>query len=536
MLAVQRAVLHTRQRESTVQVQIDELRTRLQRRTGCAQRDIQVIYVPLRISPLGAHVDHQDGLVTGMTLDQAILLAFVHRGDRHICVESVNFPGRVEFALGPVPPRAPQDWGNYVRGAALALQQRYDLRVGIDAVVEGRMPIGGLSSSAAVSIAYLLALETANGLNVTPAENILLDRYVENVYLGLNNGILDQSIILMSDRDHLTFLDCQSVEFAKYLMPADKGHFEILVVYSGVASSLACTDYNSRVAECQEAARMMLGWAKLPIPAQPRPRMVPEEVYAQLAPRLPEPLGRRARHFFTEVRRVRKGVAAWQAGDLDEMGRLINESGASSVYNYESGCPPLIALYEILSECPGVYGTRFSGGGFRGSCIGLVNPGYREEIAATVAARYPIAHPEMADRYSVHFCRPDGPARLWDESQYGLRSGPICGWPKSTPPAPSANPHFALPQRNGRWRRESALRLERRGQLSRIVECDKELRPDIEWPVVPETVEVLPFFIGGSAGLTTRSSPIPSQTTPFLCPLVGFQSNSQLQTAPLSDR
>jgi len=398
----------------SIQVRMEALRAELKQRTGCASRDIQVIYSPLRVCPLGAHVDHQDGLVTGMTLDRAILLAFVPRADRRVCVESMNFDGRVDFDLNEIPLKTPGDWGNYVRGAALALQQEQPLQIGIDALVEGRMPIGGLSSSAAVGIAYLLALETANGLQVTPEANIQLDRYIENVYLGLKNGILDQSIILMSDRDHLTYLDCQSVHFEKFPTPADNGHFEILVAYSGLVRSLTSTDYNSRVSECQEAARLMLSWAGADVPERPRLRVVPEAVYAEFGGRLPVPLDRRARHFFSEVQRVRAGVDAWRAGDLEQVGQLINESGASSVYNYESGCPHLITLYNILKECPGVYGARFSGAGFRGSCIGLVNPAYREEIRAVIDAGYPKAHPNVADLYSVHFCKLDGPARLWN--------------------------------------------------------------------------------------------------------------------------
>jgi galactokinase len=369
----------------------------------------------LRVCPLGAHVDHQDGLVTGMTLDQAILLAFVPRSDRHVHVESLNFPGAIEFDLDNIPPKATGDWGNYVRGAVLALQERYDLQKGIDAVLEGRMPIGGLSSSAAVGVAYLLALEVANDLYVPPEENIDHDRYIENEYLGLKNGILDQSIILMSDRDHLTFLDCQSVQFERYPTPADNGHFEIVVAYSGLVRSLTSTDYNNRVNECQRAARMMLEWAGLPVPDPVRLRMVPEEVYETYGERLPAPLDRRTRHFFTENRRVRDGIAAWRAGDMHEVGRLINASGASSVHDYESGCPHLITLYDILRECPGVYGARFSGAGFRGSCIGLVNPAYEQEIVAAIDAQYPVKHPDVANDYSVHFCQTGGPACLQDE-------------------------------------------------------------------------------------------------------------------------
>jgi galactokinase len=397
-----------------VEHQIEHLTERLQQRYKCDKRDIQIVYSPLRFSPLGAHVDHQDGLVTGMTLDRVILLAFAPRSDRRVHVESINFAGTVEFALDDVPPAIPGNWGNYVRGAVLALTQEYHLNTGIHALVQGDMPIGGLSSSAAVGVAYLLALEAANGLQITPEENIQLDRYIENEYLGLKNGILDQSVILMSDFAHLTYLDCQTLEFAKFPTTINSRHLEVVVVHSGLNKPLSGTSYNKRVEECQQAARMMLEWANEPIPETPRLRMVPEEIYASLGNRLPAPLDRRARHFFTEIQRVREGIVAWQKGDLETMGHLINESGASSIHNYECGCPHLITLYDILKRCPGVYGTRFSGGGFRGSCVGLIDPAAREEIKDIIDAQYPIAHPDVADSYSIHFCRPDGPARRLD--------------------------------------------------------------------------------------------------------------------------
>ncbi len=397
---------------------IVQLKRRLKAISGCGDGDIQVVRSPLRVSPLGAHVDHQDGLVTGMTLDRAIYLAFVPREDDLVRVESLNFPGRVAFSLRDVPPKAAGDWGNYARGAALALKQSYDIEQGLDAVVIGTMPIGGLSSSAAVGIAYLLALEIVNDLQVTPRENIELDRYIENVYLGLRNGVLDQSVILLSDRGCLTYLDCRSMEIQRIPTVANPDEFEVLVVYSGIRKALAGTDYNSRVSECQAAARLLLSWSGLPSPnGASRLRLVPPDVYTKYGDRLPAPLDRRARHFFTELRRVEEGVVAWRDGDLEAVGALIRASGASSVYNYESGCPHLTTLYHILCECPGVYGARFSGGGFRGSCIALSDPQAREEIRAFVASRYPKAHPDIVESYSIHFCQTHEAARLLDSCE-----------------------------------------------------------------------------------------------------------------------
>jgi galactokinase len=94
----------------SVEAQIEQLKRKLKQRTGCLESDMQVVYSPLRVSPLGAHVDHQDGLVTGMTLDQAIVLVFAPRNDRRISVESVNFRHPVEFEMDDVPPRVAGDW------------------------------------------------------------------------------------------------------------------------------------------------------------------------------------------------------------------------------------------------------------------------------------------------------------------------------------------------------------------------------------------------------------------------------------------
>ena len=390
--------------------QIEQLVSHLQRTAGVEREAIRVVKSPLRICPLGAHIDHQLGVVTGMTIDQSIFLAFAPTADGSVHVESRNFSPPVSFRLDDVPPCRRGDWGNYLRGAARALGRRRRLERGLVGVVGGEMPIGGLSSSAAVTTAYLLALETANGLDVSPAENISLVRYTENTYIGLNNGILDQSVILFSERGSLTVIDCDTLQIERVPASFSADDYEILVVYSGLSRGLVGTDYNNRVAECQEAARLLLPYAGGADAPDPRLRRVPPPVFEAEGHRLPPVLRRRARHYFGEIRRVAEGVSAWRAGDLSRFGALMNESGESSIRYYECGSPQLITLYETLRQAPGVYGTRFSGAGFRGCCIALIDPAARESIAEAVHRRYPAAHPEQASAYSIHFCRPDGRA------------------------------------------------------------------------------------------------------------------------------
>ena len=390
------------------------LTERLAQRHAIDPAAIRIVRAPLRISPLGAHIDHQLGRVLGMAIDRAILLAFAPTEDGVVHIESLAFAQPTRFSIHHVPPYIQGDWGNYARGAALALQP-HGLTRGILGVMDSDMPIGGLSSSAAVTIAYLLALESANGLAITPLANIDLVTRTEHAYIGLNNGILDQTSILFSRRNHLTRIDCQQVAIDAVPTAAAPDSFAIMAVYSGVDKALVGTSYNNRVAECQTAARQLLAMAGQPNGESPRLREVDPAYFDAYGDQLEEPLRRRATHFFTEMARVAAGEEAWRAGDIAQFGELVSASGASSIENYESGCPQLITLYRILRETPGVYGVRFSGAGFRGNCLALIDPTHRDVIAEAIHRRYPVAHPEMAERYSIHLCQPDDGARLLNQ-------------------------------------------------------------------------------------------------------------------------
>ena len=142
-----------------------------------------------------------------------------------------------------------------------------------------------------------------------------------------------------------------------------------------------------------------------------RLREIDPDTYRQYADRLPGRFRKRAEHFFSENERVRRGLEYWRHGDLTSFGALMFESGRSSIGNYECGCPELITIFELLSECPGVYGARFSGAGYRGCCIGLIDPRYKKEIKQRIQAAYPVRHPAFRDRYQIHFCGTDDGAR-----------------------------------------------------------------------------------------------------------------------------
>lgn len=383
----------------------NELRRQVAGMFGTAAREVRIVRSPYRICPLGAHIDHQLGPVTGMALEHELLFGFVPRREPAVRVRSLNFAGEMTVDLSA--PLAPKqgDWGDYLRGAVFALRRQFgELAWGLDGLVAGDSRIGGLSSSASVGCAYLLALESANDLDATPTLNVELDRMIENEYIGLHNGLLDQSMILLSRCRHLTHLDCRTGEHDLLPLPGAAPPLTVVVAYSGLSRTLIGTDYNRRVDECRTGARMLMERAGLPAPEPPQLGRVPEAVFDAHLEQIADPFRKRARHFITETRRVRAGVDAWRAGNLAAFGMLMNDSGQSSIDNYECGSPHLISLYRILRATPGVYGARFSGAGFRGCCIGLADPARAAQIQQQVLARYAEAHPDFAGNGSVYCC------------------------------------------------------------------------------------------------------------------------------------
>lgn len=391
-----------------------ELAARLGEHSSFDESEAFLVEAPLRICPLGAHVDHQGGVVTGMTVDRQVVMAAVPEPDAVVRVASLDFPGEVSVEVGCQVQTTAGDWGDYVRAAVAVLSKEHRLRTGFRAVIGGDLPGAGLSSSAAVIVAYLLALTRVNEIDISREEISGLVQRAENEYVGVASGRLDQSIILFAEHRNLTRVDCSDLSIEQVPPPPGWKGFRVLVAFSGVGRTLADSGFNNRVRECHEAARLLLELGGEAPREHPVLSDVRPEVFERFAADLPQAQRRRAAHYFGEQRRVHNGVKAWRQGDLDRFGALMTASGASSIHNYESGTAELVTLYEALRDAPGVYGTRFSGGGFGGSCIALIDPEAGPSIIEEVKRRYDFAHPEAAAKASFHTCRPGGPAQVME--------------------------------------------------------------------------------------------------------------------------
>ena len=361
-------------------------------------------FCPYRVCPLGAHVDHQYGLVTGFAINRGVTIVFAPTSGI-IRLHSLNFEGETSFSLNKIPPKQ-NNWGDYLRGAASALTRYYPIKHGLNGVIEGTLPVGGLSSSAALIISFLAALCRVNHLKISRSELIQIALEAETLYVGIHVGKLDQSCEVFCQKDHLLFLDTKDEKYE--LIPRHPGTppFEIAIFFSGVERSLAGSAFNIRVDELKAASYALKGWSGMESGKfiDSRLRDVPVEVFEKYADLLPENWRKRAAHYYSEVERVRHGAEAWRCGDLARFGKLIFESGRSSIEQYETGSDELKKIYEIMLETEGVYGGRFSGAGFKGCCMALIDPSCRQSITEKMTREYLQTFPYLEGKFSIHFC------------------------------------------------------------------------------------------------------------------------------------
>ena len=363
-------------------------------------------FCPYRVCPLGAHIDHQLGIVSGFAIDKGIEVEYEKTDDGSIVLTSAEFAKKVEFSANTTP-ELENDWADYLRGALVSLKRKHDVSYGIRAHIKGSLPIGGLSSSAAVIIAFLSALCRANNIKVSRSELISIAHWAENEYVGVKVGRLDQSCEIYSKKDHLLYLDIKDDSYELIPKNPDMKPFEIAVIFSGLERTLVGSKFNMRVDELKSAAYALKAFSGMEYGKiqDTYLRDVPQEVYDSYKDKLPENWRKRAEHYYTEMERVKKGAEAWKNGDIEAFGKLSFASGNSSIVNFETGSDELKKLHEIMLETEGIYGGRFSGAGFKGCCMAIVNPEYKEKIEFEITNKYIKEFPNLEKGFNIHFCQ-----------------------------------------------------------------------------------------------------------------------------------
>ena len=347
----------------------------------------KVAYAPGLIEVLGNHTDYNEGFVFSAAIDKGTFFAASPADDDKITLVALDMDETYEVELSAVAPvKSGMTWANYPLGTFnwLFEGRPTEANLGFKAVFGGNIPLGaGLSSSAALEMATVLALQKIYGTSFGRTELAKIGQKAEHTFAGCPCGLLDQASSLYGKAGALVKSDFRSNEFETVNL-GDKVAF--MMVKSNAKHALVDGAYASRRQACEDAAKYFAGVLKKGGVTHLRDVTAAEWILYRGG--LSETTAKRAIHPIGEDERVLQGASLLAKGDLKGFGALMYDSHESSRNWFENSCEELDAIVDAAKAIPEVYGARLSGGGFGGSCCLLVNPAAADKIAAQISKEY----------------------------------------------------------------------------------------------------------------------------------------------------
>jgi len=344
------------------------------------------VRAPGRVNLIGEHTDYNHGFCLPMAIERDMRIAWRKRSDDRVRVMSLEQVGTVEFALATPIPHATdkaQRWADYVKGCAQILQNAGQRLSGCDLAITGDVPLGsGLSSSAALEVASMLAFLAAAGIKLPHEDIAKLAQKAENMYVGTNCGILDQLSSACATQGQAMLMDCRTLRLTPAPLPSG---ISVVIADTGKRRGLVDSAYNERRSQCEAGAKA-LGVLYL------RDVTMHGLWQAVSHGRLDATAKRRCEHVVAEDGRTLAAFACLRAGDAIAFGELMDQSHADLRDKFEVTCAELDGMVAIARSLPGCLGSRMTGAGFGGCTVSLVRD---ESVAAFV--------PELEKRYRAEF-------------------------------------------------------------------------------------------------------------------------------------
>ena len=357
------------------------------------------------------HGDYNGTELFGVGTDRFIWLAFKPNGTRRLRLFSGNFPedGLLDISLDeiPEPGRLPDSWARFPAGVAWILKREgYQLTQGIDAVLHGNIPGGGMSRSASLSLNLIISLAEVNGLRIEPDMRIVnLAQAVENDYIGSPCGNLDPLMIMFAREGKGTHYNPADRSVRHVSLGADAPDFRIVSLDTGtMRPGLEKSTYKVRVSECRELITLAGEEFSIKTLGDIRTAELYQAIRAKYGTTYPH-LCRRLTYIHHAQKRFAQMLEAWQKGDVTTVGAIFRADGISLRDDYEISGKELETMCDIVRTIPGVLGERMLGGGDKGASGALVLPESETALREAVATAYPRSHPEYANEYAVHSCK-----------------------------------------------------------------------------------------------------------------------------------
>ena len=354
-------------------------------------------FAPGRVNLIGEHTDYNGGNVFPCAIDKGTYGLVKKRNDRKFRMYSENFAdlGVMEFTLDELTNDKKHDWANYPKGVIkMFLEAGQKIDSGFDILFSGNIPNGaGLSSSASIEMLTAIVLKDLFHLSIDSVEMAQLGKKTENLFIGVNSGIMDQFAVAMGKKDHAILLDCNTLKYA--YVPVVLKDEVIVIANTNKRRGLADSKYNERRAECDEALAELQ--TKLPIKALGELSIEQFEANKDLIKSTIRQ--KRAKHAVYENQRTLKAQKELSAGNLAEFGKLMNQSHISLRDDYEVTGVELDTLAALAWEQPGVVGSRMTGAGFGGCTVSIVKKDKVDDFIKNVGEAYKNKIGYAADFY-----------------------------------------------------------------------------------------------------------------------------------------
>ncbi|WP_316767000.1 galactokinase [Pedobacter frigiditerrae] len=340
-------------------------------------------FAPGRVNLIGEHIDYNGGLVMPCAITAGTWLLLAPNNDNVIRFSSVNFEGDKTIEIQKSYTKNGNDWYNYPLGVFHELQQFDWLSGGLDLLYFGNIPIGsGLSSSASIEILTAYALNDYYNLGHDKLELVKLSKRVENIFIGLNSGIMDQFSVAFGEANKAIVLNCDSLKYK--IVDCDLGDYVLAIINTNKARKLEESKYNERYEECQTALKTL----QTAININNLCELTAEKFALHSHLITDETVLKRTTHVVKENDRVHLAAKALNAGQLEEFGRLMYASHQSLRELYEVSGKELDAVIDFCKDYEHVIGARMTGAGFGGCAIALLKKGQEEDFAKKLTDYY----------------------------------------------------------------------------------------------------------------------------------------------------
>lgn len=361
-------------------------------------REARVFFAPGRINLIGEHTDYNGGNVFPCAITYGTYALAKVREDRKVRLSSVNFAhlGVIEFDLDSLEYNEAHDWANYPKGMIKFVMEQHEITTGMDVLFYGNIPNGaGLSSSASIEIVTGVMLDSLYNLSIDRIDMVKIGQRVENEFIGVNSGIMDQFAIGMGKSEHGILLDCQTLNYEYAMLDLDGR--KILIMNTNKRRELADSKYNERRDECMQALACIQEVVDIESLGQ-----LTEAQFENVSHVIKdETIRKRAKHAVYENQRTIKALEALKQQNLKEFGELMNASHRSLHHDYEVTGVELDTLVSAAWEQEGVLGARMTGAGFGGCAIAIVEEEHIDSFIKNVGKAYEEAIGYAATFYTV---------------------------------------------------------------------------------------------------------------------------------------